>query len=179
MSLIATAYDSPIGTLSIVGSPSGLRAVLWPDEMTSGLDASSTQRVKLNDVRRGTTEITDATRRQLDRYFAQESTTFDLPLDLVGTPFQVKVWRSLADIPFGQTASYGVQADRIGSPTASRAVGAANGRNPVSIVLPCHRVVGASGALTGFAGGLDAKRWLLDFEAELSPEGANTPRHQR
>ncbi len=109
--------------------------------------------------------ILDETVRQLDEYFTGTRRRFDLTLDPVGTEFQVAVWRSLAEIAYGETATYGEQAARIGRPTAVRAVGAANGRNPLSIVLPCHRVVGSDGRLTGFAGGLDAKAYLLDHEA--------------
>jgi methylated-DNA-[protein]-cysteine S-methyltransferase len=108
---------------------------------------------------------------QLAEYFAGRRRTFELPLDLHGTPFQVKAWRLLATVPYGSTVSYGQQAALLGDPNRARAVGAANGRNPVSIILPCHRVVGASGALTGFAGGLDAKRSLLEFEARVVEEG--------
>ena len=108
--------------------------------------------------------LLDAAARQIEEYFAGERRQFELALDLVGTPFQRTAWLALAEIPFGETVSYAHQASRIGRPTATRAVGAANGRNPVSIVLPCHRVVGVNGALTGFGGGLGAKRFLLDHE---------------
>ena len=106
------------------------------------------------------------TARQLDRYFAGTLTAFDLPVDLQGTPFQQSVWRVLLDIPFGQTRTYGDIARELGRPKAFRAVGAANGRNPLSIVAACHRVVGADGTLTGFAGGLPVKRFLLGLEAQ-------------
>ena len=102
--------------------------------------------------------------QQLDAYWAGELLDFDLPLAAKGTPFQQKVWRALRKIPYGTTATYGQIAKKIGSPTASRAVGAANGRNPIAIVVPCHRVIGANGTLTGYAGGLDMKRQLLDHE---------------
>jgi methylated-DNA-[protein]-cysteine S-methyltransferase len=101
---------------------------------------------------------------QLDAYFAGELTEFDVTLRLDGTEFQRRVWAGLLEIPYGETVSYGELATRIGQPTASRAVGLANGRNPVSIIVPCHRVIGASGALTGYGGGLDRKRTLLDLE---------------
>jgi methylated-DNA-[protein]-cysteine S-methyltransferase len=107
---------------------------------------------------------------QLDDYFAGRRTSFDLPLDLQGTPFQQDAWRALAEIPFGETRTYAQQAGRLGRPSASRAVGAANGRNPLSIVLPCHRVVGSDGSLTGFAGGLETKRWLLEHERAVVRE---------
>ena len=105
------------------------------------------------------------TERQLAAYFAGTLTRFDVPLDFQGTDFQKSVWTALLTIPFGETRSYGEIARQIGRPSASRAVGAANGRNPLSIVAPCHRVVGAGGALTGFAGGLEVKRRLLGLEA--------------
>jgi methylated-DNA-[protein]-cysteine S-methyltransferase len=101
---------------------------------------------------------------QLDQYFAGERRAFDLPLVLDGTPFQLRVWAALQEIPYATTISYGELARRIGCPLASRAVGLANGRNPVSIIVPCHRVIGADGSLTGYGGGLDRKRWLLDLE---------------
>jgi methylated-DNA-[protein]-cysteine S-methyltransferase len=102
--------------------------------------------------------------KQVGAYFAGELTDFDLPLDPQGTEFQQRVWRELCAIPFGETISYGELARRIGKPTASRAVGAANGQNPVAIIIPCHRVIGANGKLTGYAGGLDKKSFLLDHE---------------
>jgi methylated-DNA-[protein]-cysteine S-methyltransferase len=102
--------------------------------------------------------------RQLDEYFAGRRTEFELPVTLVGTPFQRTVWAALREIPYGETMSYGHLAVRIGRPTAARAVGLANGRNPIGIIVPCHRVVGATGDLTGYGGGLDRKHHLLDFE---------------
>ncbi|WP_258093663.1 methylated-DNA--[protein]-cysteine S-methyltransferase [Salipiger pentaromativorans] len=106
-------------------------------------------------------------RRQLDGYFSGSLRHFDLPLKLSGTAFQNRVWTLLAEIPFGETRSYGEQARALGAPKASRAVGAANGNNPLPIILPCHRVVGANGALTGFGGGLPVKQYLLRHEAEV------------
>ncbi|MGW6566266.1 methylated-DNA--[protein]-cysteine S-methyltransferase [Streptomyces sp. NPDC054975] len=108
--------------------------------------------------------------RQLDAYFAGELTAFELPLNLIGTPFQLRVWERLRHIPYGQTRTYGELAEELGNPGASRAVGLANGKNPVSIVVPCHRVVGASGSLTGYGGGLDRKRRLLAFESGAAPD---------
>ena len=107
---------------------------------------------------------------QLEAYWAGEQQVFDLPLDLRGTAFQQSVWAALLEIPYGSTTSYGAIASRLGVPGASRAVGLANGRNPVSIVVPCHRVVGATGLLTGYGGGLPNKRFLLNHEATHSPE---------
>ena len=156
MTLYRSTMQSPLGTLTVVASDVGLRAVLWPDD--------DPKRVRIADPVDADHPVVDAAERQLDEYFEGERETFELPLDLVGTELQVKVWRSLADIAYGTTTTYGEQAKLLGRPTASRAVGGAIGRNPVSIVLPCHRVVGADGSLTGFAGGTDAKRWLLDHE---------------
>ncbi|MFN3218002.1 MAG: methylated-DNA--[protein]-cysteine S-methyltransferase [Acidimicrobiales bacterium] len=173
--LAVRGYPSPVGELVLIAGPSGLAAVLWPrDErpvrVGSGLDARSL--VAEDTACRVAVEAATPvqallveTARQLDEYFAGSRFVFDLPLDPVGTVFQVAVWRSLADIGYGETSTYGEQAARIGRPTAVRAVGAANGRNPLSIVLPCHRVVGSDGRLTGFAGGLEAKEFLLDHEA--------------
>ena len=107
----------------------------------------------------------DDVRAQLAQYFAGERREFSLPLHPTGTAFQLRVWDALREIPYGETASYGATAVAIGAPTASRAVGMANGQNPISIVVPCHRVIGAAGAMTGYAGGLEAKQWLLAHEA--------------
>jgi methylated-DNA-[protein]-cysteine S-methyltransferase len=108
-----------------------------------------------------------AATEQLDAYFAGELTDFDLPLRMAGTGFQVRVWEQLRQIPYGETWSYGALAAKVGNPKASRAVGLANGRNPVAIVVPCHRVIGASGALVGYGGGLDRKTFLLDHERQV------------
>jgi methylated-DNA-[protein]-cysteine S-methyltransferase len=102
----------------------------------------------------------------LAAYFAGELTEFDLPMKMIGTEFQKTVWRELLNIPFGVTISYGELADRVGNPNASRAVGAANGRNPISIIVPCHRVIGSNGKLTGYGGGLERKEWLLAHESK-------------
>ena len=156
--LVTRLIDSPCGPLTIVGSSAGLRAILW--------HADSLTRAGLGgiELRPGSVEAVDEAARQLGEYFDGARTTFDLTLDLRGTAFQVEAWQALAEIPFGETRTYAEQAARLGNPAAVRAVGAANGRNPLSIVLPCHRVVGSDGALRGFAGGLAAKAALLDFE---------------
>ena len=104
-------------------------------------------------------------RAQLDEYFAGTRRTFDVPLHPSGSAFQLRAWQALCEIPYGETVSYGAQATRLGTPTAFRAVGSANGQNPISIIVPCHRVIGANGSLVGYGGGLDAKRWLLQHEA--------------
>ncbi|MFD3994595.1 methylated-DNA--[protein]-cysteine S-methyltransferase [Streptomyces sp. NPDC058548] len=110
--------------------------------------------------------------RQLDAYFAGELTEFDLPLNLIGTPFQLRVWEGLLRIPYGETRTYGELAGELGNPSASRAVGLANGKNPVSIIVPCHRVIGAGGGLTGYGGGLDRKQRLLAFESGTAEPAA-------
>ena len=151
-------YESPVGRLTLVGSDAGLRAILWPVERDG--------RVRLPaDVDDGDHPVLARTTAQLDEYFAGRRRVFDLPLDLHGTAFQVKVWRALGEIAHGATTTYGELAAPLGGSHLARAVGAAVGRNPVSIVVPCHRVIGADGSLTGFAGGLDAKRALLALEA--------------
>lgn len=154
---VCKVMDSPVGRLTLVASESGLAAILWENDDPG--------RVRLNIVGEDENHpvLVDA-ERQLREYFAGERTTFDLTLDFAGTEFQKKVWRALLTIPFGETRSYGQIAKQIGSPNAVRAVGAANGKNPISIVAPCHRVIGSTGDLTGFAGGLEAKAFLLELE---------------
>jgi methylated-DNA-[protein]-cysteine S-methyltransferase len=152
--------SSPVGKLTLVATDNGLAAILWENDRP--------RRVRLNVG----AEVNDhpvlvETERQLEEYFAGRRKQFALTLDLSGTAFQRQVWNALLTIPFGETRSYGRIASEIGNPSAVRAVGAANGRNPVSIVVPCHRVVGSTGALTGFAGGLDVKARLLAFESGL------------
>ena len=154
-----THVDTPIGKLTVVAGGTGIRRILWDGEAPP------------EDAVEGHSDLLDAAVTQIREYFTGNRTTFDLPLDLGGTPFQEKVWRELGSIPFGTTISYGEQARRIGRPQAARAVGAANGRNPVPIVLPCHRVIGSGGALTGFGWGLDTKRTLLRHEAEVVATG--------
>jgi len=155
--------DSPIGPLTLVTEGGALTGLYMdvqghePDEATLGVPAS------LDDD-----EVLAQAARQLGAYFAGELTTFDLPLDLDGTGFQRTVWAGLQEIPYGDTISYGELAKRIGQPTASRAVGLANGRNPVSIVVPCHRVVGSNGSLTGYGGGLPRKQFLLALEQRVT-----------
>ena len=175
-STVTRVIDTPIGPLTLVADGIGLRAVTWPDEdgtrvglggQLGGADAAGQSPASPD--QRAAVATLDATEAQLREYFAGERQAFDLPMHLIGTEFQQDTWRSLAQIPYGQTVSYGEQAERLGRPTAVRAVGAANGRNPLSIVLPCHRVVGANGDLTGFAAGLDTKRWLLAHESDQSP----------
>lgn len=149
--------ESPVGQLKLIAKGARLAAVLWQYDRPN--------RVLLGPMDEDTgSDILDQAERQLDEYFAGRRQAFDLALEFHGTDFQRKVWQALLKIPFGETRSYLDIAVQIGNPTAVRAVGAANGRNPISIVAPCHRVIGSSGALTGFAGGLDAKHLLLTLE---------------
>jgi methylated-DNA-[protein]-cysteine S-methyltransferase len=155
------AVDTPIGPLTLVGSDAGVRAVLFAGQAPPHGAAAAPHPV-----------LAEAA-RQLRDWFAGARTAFDLPLDLAGaTAFQRRAWLALPEIPYATTRSYGAQARLLGAPRAARAVGAANGRNPLPIVLPCHRLVGADGALTGFAGGLDVKRALLEHEAATAARGA-------
>jgi methylated-DNA-[protein]-cysteine S-methyltransferase len=149
--------DSPVGRLTLVATDEGLAGILWEKDRPS--------RVRLNiEAEDNRHPVLIETERQLEEYFAGRRKAFALKLDLAGTAFQRKVWNALLTIPFGETRSYAQIARQIGNPAAVRAVGAANGRNPVSIIAPCHRVIGSTGKLTGFAGGLDAKAHLLAFE---------------
>ena len=148
---------SPVGNLKLVASDKGLVAILWQNDKP--------KRVRLGDlVLSNDHPILLETERQLNEYFQGKRKSFSLNLDLIGTKFQNDVWQALLAIPFGETRSYGQIARQLGNPQAMRAVGAANGRNPISIIVPCHRVIGASGKLTGFAGGLDVKAHLLGLE---------------
>ena len=157
MSLACKVIKSPVGKLKLVASDKGLVAILW--------EKDSPRRVRLSElVADDRHPMLVETERQLGEYFAGKRKAFSVALDLRGTRFQKDVWEALLAIPFGETRSYGQLAKQLGNPRATRAVGAANGRNPVSIILPCHRVIGSSGKLTGFAGGLDAKAHLLSLE---------------
>ena len=151
-----TYLDSPLGALLVVRDESGLSGLYLP----SGRHPVTVAPEWVRDD-----AAFDDVRTQLEEYFAGHRRTLDLPLHLSGTAFQQRVWTALLDIPYGETTSYGKIAVAIGAPTASRAVGLANGQNPIPIIVPCHRVIGANGALTGYGGGLDAKRWLLALEA--------------
>ena len=157
MSLFYKFMDSPVGKLKLVASDQGLVAILWENDKPT--------RVRLSDlVEDPQHPMIQASEQQLQEYFAGQRKSFSVPLDMRGTPFQQNVWKALLAIPFGETRTYGELAKQLGTPSASRAVGAANGRNPVSIIVPCHRVIGSSGKLTGFAGGLETKAHLLGLE---------------
>lgn len=157
MTSYTTSVPSPVGLLTLVASDSGLTAILWEND--------DPLRVRMGSLVDNPGHLVlGETANQLRVYFTGKLSTFDLPLDLNGTPFQQKVWAALLTIPYGQTRSYSEIARQIGHPSAYRAVGAANGRNPLSIVVPCHRAIGANGSLTGFAGGLEIKRKLLALE---------------
>jgi methylated-DNA-[protein]-cysteine S-methyltransferase len=152
-----TEFDSPIGDIMVGGDDTGITI------LGSSAGHYDAERVGRVDV-----DVIAEAGRQLEAYWSGELFEFDLPLAPRGTPFQHKVWSALRTIPYGHTASYGDIARKIGAPTASRAVGAANGRNPIAIVVPCHRVIGSNGTLTGYAGGLEMKRSLLDLEAKFA-----------
>lgn len=157
MQLVYMYMDSPVGALKLVAHDHALVAVMWDNE--------DHKRVRLAEL------IEDhqhpmllRVKKQLEQYFAGQRQQFDLPLDFKGTDFQQQVWQTLLTIPYGETRSYKEIAVQIGNEKAVRAVGAANGKNPISIIAPCHRVIGSSGALVGFAGGLDKKQILLSLE---------------
>ena len=149
--------SSPLGTIELRETNGFLTDLNFRSGPPSGAPSSAVLR---------------AAARELEEYFAGKRVSFDLPLDPAGTPFQGAVWRALREVPFGETATYGEIARRVGHPAAARAVGAANGRNPISIIIPCHRIIGADGSLTGYGGGLDRKEWLLRHErAHARPGG--------
>jgi methylated-DNA-[protein]-cysteine S-methyltransferase len=160
--LSITTMPSPVGELTIGASDDGLRFVLWNDdgralEQPSSPGGSAERREAI---------LAEAV-SQLEEYFDGTRTEFDLPLDPQGTAFQRSAWTMLRTIPYGQTVSYAFQARALGDVNKSRAVGAANGKNPIGIIVPCHRVVGSNGSLTGFAGGIESKAWLLDHERRV------------
>jgi methylated-DNA-[protein]-cysteine S-methyltransferase len=152
--MISTMYEGPIGKFTLVSNGKAL----------TNLDFEKTKTPAPTHPR-GTDKVVDLARRELDAYFAGTLKRFTVAVDPQGTEFQRKCWAALQKIPYGQTRSYGEQAVVIGNPKAMRAVGLANGRNPIAVVIPCHRVIGANGSLTGFGGGLPRKRFLLDLES--------------
>jgi methylated-DNA-[protein]-cysteine S-methyltransferase len=159
--------DSPVGPLRLEADDEGLTAV-W---FATSRHPAPPPRPVTAPASVAAARTLDAARAQLDEYFAGARTAFDLPLAPHGTPFQLRVWAALREIPFGRTISYLDLARRLGDAKATRAVGAANGRNPLPIVVPCHRVIGADGSLTGFGGGIERKRWLLAHEGALGGTG--------
>lgn len=175
MTLSTTTMDSPLGTLRLVASADTLVGVYLPDHKNApdlAEHIAFEQAHELTDPERARAghdahPVLCAARQQLEDYFAGTRVDFALPLGPAGTPFQRAVWQALVEVPFGHTWTYADIARHLGRPSASRAVGAANARNPISIIVPCHRVVGSSGALTGYAGGLAAKQWLLAHEARV------------
>lgn len=161
--MLHTTVDSPIGDLLLVGDGRALHCL----SMQAGRRPTAVAPDWRRDV-----EAFDEVRRQLDEYFAGTRTSFDLPLVTDGTQFQRRVWSALQEIPYGETMSYGELARRIGRPAAARAVGLANGSNPIAVIVPCHRVIGSDGSLTGYGGGTSRKRLLLDLEADTIATGA-------
>ena len=154
-----STFDSPVGPITLVGDPAALHGLyMLNHQHWAGLDGRAER----------CDEAFNEARRQLEEYFAGTRTEFDLPLELHGTEFQLRVWEQLQGIPAGETISYAELARRIGNPAAMRAVGLANGRNPISIIVPCHRVIGANGKLTGYGGGIANKAWLLDWEQQVA-----------
>jgi methylated-DNA-[protein]-cysteine S-methyltransferase len=151
-----TTVESPIGELTLASDGEALTGLYMTDQR---------HRPELPHAEGDDDAVLAAAREQLAEYFAGERREFDLPLKPAGTPFQRAVWEALREIPYGETAGYGELANRLGRPGAARAVGLANGRNPIAIVVPCHRVIGAAGALTGYGGGLERKRYLLELES--------------
>ena len=159
MQLVYMYMDSPVGALKLVAHDQALVAVMWDNE--------DHKRVRLAELTENLQHpMLLKVKQQLEEYFAGQRRRFDLPLDFQGTDFQQQVWQALLTIPYGETRSYKDIALQIGNQKAVRAVGAANGRNPISIIAPCHRVIGSGGALVGFAGGLDKKQILLSLEQE-------------
>ena len=149
--------DSPVGKLALVASDQALVAILWEND--------DPKRVRLDESTENLYHpVLVRSEGELKEYFAGRRSEFSIPLDLRGTSFQKQVWEALLGIPFGETRAYGQLAAQLGNPKATRAIGAANGRNPISVIVPCHRVIGSSGALTGFGGGLHAKAHLLRLE---------------
>jgi methylated-DNA-[protein]-cysteine S-methyltransferase len=153
--ILYTTMESPIGELLLVGDGDNLSGLYMQAGRKPGTIATGWE---------PSTEPFAGVKTQLQEYFAGDRTTFDVPLAAEGAPFELEVWHALEEIPYGETVSYGEIARRVGQPTAARAVGTANGRNPIAVIVPCHRVIGADGSLTGYGGGLERKRLLLELE---------------
>jgi methylated-DNA-[protein]-cysteine S-methyltransferase len=156
--MISCIHDTPVGKLTLHSNGEAIIGVEFEGN-----------KYPLPKSPRGDDAVLKKARKQLDEYFAGKRKDFDLPLAPQGTDFQMRCWNALQKIPYGATRSYGQQAEAIGSPAAVRAVGLANGRNPIPVIIPCHRVIGANGSLTGFGGGLDRKKLLLDLEQGALP----------
>ena len=167
MTILTTTFDSPIGVLTLTGEDGLLTGLHMDDQRhaPTGSDQWERDDAAFEDVL-----------GQLDAYFSGRITDFDVRLRMGGTEFQRRVWDGLTRIPYGDTWSYAQLAEKVGNPRACRAVGLANGRNPVAVIVPCHRVIGANGTLTGYGGGLDRKRWLLDHEARHRAAQVRDPR---
>lgn len=160
MTFHRATVSAPFGSLTVVASDAGVRYVMFDDD-------AHPKPLDTIDIVDAPHPVLDAACAQLSDYLDGTRREFELAIDLAGTEFQIAAWRALARVPYGTTASYAEQAASIGRPKATRAVGSANGRNPVAVILPCHRIVGADGSLTGFGGGLGVKQWLLDHERRV------------
>src|ERR1700694_172039 len=166
--MVFSCLNTPLGELILHASATALTGVSSPPSRRGPPPTQSAGWVEDNGQGEGAAgELLARAREQLSEYFARTRTTFDLPLEALGSAFEHRVWNALRTIPYGATMSYGELATRLGDRHASRAVGLANGKNPIPIIVPCHRVVGAKGELTGFGGGLDRKRWLLEHEGAV------------
>jgi methylated-DNA-[protein]-cysteine S-methyltransferase len=166
------AYDqmeSPVGILTLIASDQGLQAILWDHDCASLMYKVQLQALTLNPQH----PILIEAKKELGEYFQGKRKRFDVPLILDGTEFQIQAWQQLLQIPYGQTLSYGEQAARLGDKNKARAVGMANRQNPISIIIPCHRVIGKNGSLTGFGGGLDKKERLLAHEHQYQATQEN------
>ncbi|MSP21935.1 MAG: methylated-DNA--[protein]-cysteine S-methyltransferase [Dehalococcoidia bacterium] len=171
--------DTPLGVVFVGGSERGVHRIDFLRDARNGHHGTFDEAHLVRTLEAETglpskrdTASASETARQLREFFAGTRAHFDLPLAPIGTPWQTAVWNALLEIPFGETTTYGELARRLDRPSAARAVGASVGRNPISLIIPCHRVVGANGALTGYASGLERKRWLLDFEARAASKVA-------
>lgn len=169
MTLHSIAFDSPLGPMTAVASPAGLTVLEFSDNRSLSRERAQAEAQFGCSIERGTSEHLEQTRAELAEYFAGARREFTVPLDLRGTEFQMRVWNRLLAIPSGETRTYSGIARELGDPKALRAVGMANGRNRVAIIVPCHRVIAANGTLWGYGGGLERKRWLLEHEGALTP----------
>jgi methylated-DNA-[protein]-cysteine S-methyltransferase len=161
--VVYTDIPSPVGELTLLASDKGLHMILWDNERQTEAAEKALSRFQKNNNQ----AIIQQTQKQFAEYFTQKRKIFEISLCIQGTAFQKQAWHALQQIPFGETISYGEQAKQLGDKNKARAVGMANGMNPISIIIPCHRVIGANGKLTGFAGGFDKKAFLLDLETSI------------